>query len=59
MKTSPIESIKVTDGVANQHRLVEVLNAGYIHGVATGDGQWFQENLADDFFEQRRGWGAP
>jgi uncharacterized protein DUF4440 len=34
---------------ADQHQLVEQLNAGYIRGVATGDGPWFQENLAEDF----------
>ena len=49
MKSSPIESAEVADSATIQHQLVEELNAGYIRGVATGDGQWFQENLAEDF----------
>jgi hypothetical protein len=48
MKPSPMESAEVTND-ASQHQLVEELNAGYIRGVATGDGPWFQENLAEDF----------
>jgi hypothetical protein len=49
MKSSPAESAEVADGATIQHQLVEELNAGYIRGVATGDGPWFQENLAEDF----------
>jgi hypothetical protein len=49
MQPSNVENAAVSGGAMSPHRLVEELNAGYIRGVATGDGPWFQQNLAEDF----------
>jgi Domain of unknown function (DUF4440) len=44
-----MQSVAATRGDISQHQLLEHLNAGYIRAVATGDGPWFQQNLAEDF----------